>query len=131
MHIRVDLMKHECPCSIRKMNYYKTLLLPVQRVREKNLEKVFLNRGDGNVCTCDTELTEQTATIDHIKPKFKGGHSTRSNMGACCSKCNSKKGSQLVFDYFNESHPCYSKAKASKIKEWTDQHFVLLSLTPE
>jgi len=80
---------------------------------------------------CDTELTEQTATIDHIKPKFKGGHSTRSNMGACCSKCNSKKGSQLVFDYFNESHPCYSEAKASKIKEWTDQHFVLLSLIPE
>ena len=42
-----------------------------------------------------------------------------------------EKGSQLVFDYFNESHPCYSEAKASKIKEWTDQHFELLSLTPE
>ena len=41
------------------------------------------------------------------------------------------KGSQLVSDYFDESHPCYSEAKASKIKEWTDQHFVLLSLTPE
>ena len=80
---------------------------------------------------CDTELTEQTATIDHIKPKFKGGHSTRSNMGACCSSCNSKKGSRLVFDYFDESHPCYSEAKASKIKEWTDQHFVLLSFIPE
>ena len=80
---------------------------------------------------CDEELTEHTATIDHIKPKVKGGHSTRSNMGACCSKCNSKKGSQLVFDYFNESHPCYSEAKASKIKEWTDQHFILLSFIPE
>ena len=41
MHITVDLMKHECPCSIRKMNYYKTLLLPGQIGREKNLEKVF------------------------------------------------------------------------------------------
>ena len=51
MHITVDLMKHECPCSIRKMNYYKTLLLQVQRVRERSLEKVFLSRGDGNVCT--------------------------------------------------------------------------------
>ena len=60
----------------------------------------------------------------HIKPKVKGGHSTRSNMGACCSKCNSRKGSQLVFDYFNDTHPCYSEAKASKIKEWTDQHFI-------
>ena len=73
---------------------------------------------------CDEELTEHTATIDHIKPKVKGGHSTRSNMGACCSKCNSHKGSQLVFDYFNETNPCYSEAKASKIKEWIDQNFV-------
>jgi len=98
--------------------------------RKKFRESIFESWG-WKCMYCDTELTEQTATIDHIKPKFKGGHSTRSNMGACCGKCNSKKGSQLVFDYFDESHPCYSEAKASKIKEWTNQHFVLLSLIPE
>lgn len=91
--------------------------------RKKFRESIFESWG-WKCMYCDTELTEQTATIDHIKPKFKGGHSTRSNMGACCSKCNSRKGSQLVFDYFNENHPCYSEAKASKIKEWIDQHFV-------
>ena len=98
--------------------------------RKKFRESIFESWG-WKCMYCDEELTVHTATIDHIKPKVKGGHSTRSNMGACCSKCNSGKGSQLVFDYFNEAHPFYSEAKASKIKEWTDQHFVLLSLTPE
>ena len=58
--------------------------------RKKFRESIFESWG-WKCMYCDTELTEQTATIDHIKPKFKGGHSTRSNMGACCSKCNSKK----------------------------------------
>ena len=98
--------------------------------RKKFRESIFESRG-WKCMYCDIELTEQTATIDHIKPKFTGGHSTRSNMGACCSKCNSNKGSQLVSDYFDESHPCYSEEKASKIKRWTDQHFILWSLTPE
>ena len=50
--------------------------------RKKFRESIFESWG-WKCMYCDTELTEDTATIDHIKPTFKGGHSTRSNMGAC------------------------------------------------
>lgn len=78
---------------------------------------------------CDSYLSKDTATIDHIKPKFKGGKSTRNNMGACCTRCNANKGSRLVFDYYNETHPHYSEERASKIKQWIEQNTLALNLT--
>ena len=39
--------------------------------RKKFRESIFESWG-WKCMYCDTELTEQTATIDHIKPKFKG-----------------------------------------------------------
>lgn len=78
---------------------------------------------------CDAHLNKDTATIDHIKPKHKGGKSTRNNMGACCSSCNSNKGSRLVFEYYNQTHPCFTEEKASKIKQWMEENTISLSIT--
>ena len=33
---------------------------------------------------CGKSLTDNTATIDHIIPKSKGGHNVKSNMCCCC-----------------------------------------------
>ena len=46
-------------------------------------------------------------------------------------KCNSRKGSQLVFDYFNESHPCYSEAKASKNKRMDRSTFCIVDFNTD
>ena len=50
---------------------------------------------------CDKEVNKDTATIDHILPKFKGGHNVKSNMICSCSKCNRLKGSHLLEDWYN------------------------------
>lgn len=52
---------------------------------------VFLR--DGYTCVyCDAELTNKTATVDHVLPVSKGGKSTFENCVTACKKCNSEKG---------------------------------------
>ena len=130
MHIRVDLMKHELPMFHTENDLLQNLVVTSPKSARKKFRESIFESWEWRCMYCDEALTEITATIDHIKPKVKGGHSTRNNMGLCCSRCNSSKGSQLVFDYYNKSHPCYSEARASKIREWIDQHFVVWSLKP-
>ncbi len=42
---------------------------------------------------CDRLLTDDTRTIDHMDPLSKGGVHSASNLCACCSRCNTSKGS--------------------------------------
>ena len=51
---------------------------------------------DWGCAYCGKSLTDNTATIDHILPKSKGGHNVKSNMCCCCSSCNREKGSQQL-----------------------------------
>ena len=103
------------------------IVLSPKLARKKFRESIF-ESWDWKCMYCDKKLCKHTATVDHIKPKFKGGKSTRNNMGACCSQCNSNKGSRLVFDYYNETHPHFSKEKEAKIKEWIEQNTLLINL---
>ncbi len=53
-------------------------------------------KRDKYVCQyCHIELTDKSATVDHIIPRHKGGGSTWVNMVACCRECNLYKGSKL------------------------------------
>ncbi len=53
-------------------------------------------KRDKYVCQyCHIELTDKSATVDHIIPRHKGGASTWVNMVACCRDCNLYKGSKL------------------------------------
>ena len=96
------------------------IVLTPKLARRKFREHIF-EAWEWKCAYCNCQLTEHSATIDHIKSKHKGGHSTRNNMAAACVKCNSNKASRAVFDYYNESHPFYSKQRASKIKQWIEQ----------
>lgn len=49
----------------------------------------FLMRRDGSQCLyCSTELTEETATIEHIVPLSHGGKDNVYNMALACEPCN-------------------------------------------
>ena len=48
-------------------------------------------------CRCN-----RATTLDHIKPKSKGGSSLRSNLLPCCLECNHSKGSQPWLVWFQE-----------------------------
>lgn len=96
------------------------IVLSPKAARKRFRQSIF-DAWDWKCAYCNCQLTEHSATIDHIKSKHKGGQSTRNNMAAACVKCNSNKASRAVFDYYNESHPAYSKQRASKIKQWIEQ----------
>ena len=70
---------------------------------------------------CGKKLTSDTATIDHILPKHKGGHNIRSNMACCCSNCNRAKGSSLVENWYTETNMNYTKERFDKINQWLEQ----------
>ena len=70
---------------------------------------------------CDKELDDLTATIDHIIPKFKGGHNIKSNMCCCCSSCNKKKGSTYLEEWYTPEVDFYCKERFVKIKNWMEQ----------
>ena len=91
MHIRVDLMKHELPMFHTENDLLQNLVVTSPKSARKKFRESIFESWEWRCMYCDEALTEITATIDHIKPKVKGGHSTRNNMGLCCSKCNSSK----------------------------------------
>jgi 5-methylcytosine-specific restriction endonuclease McrA len=51
---------------------------------------VFLR--DGYTCQyCGDEVTDQTATLDHVHPISQGGKSTWDNLSTACKPCNYRK----------------------------------------
>ena len=77
---------------------------------------------------CDKELDTKSATIDHIVPKYKGGHNVKSNMVCSCSKCNRSKGSVLLEDWYNPSNSYYSEERLGKIKHWIEDNSAPIKL---
>jgi len=77
---------------------------------------------------CDKDLDVKSATIDHILPKFKGGHNVKSNMICSCSKCNRSKGSVLLEDWYNPSNSYYSEERLGKIKHWIEDNSAPIKL---
>jgi 5-methylcytosine-specific restriction endonuclease McrA len=50
---------------------------------------------DQNQCQYCTKFFESDSlTIDHVKPRSKGGKNTWTNLVAACKKCNQKKGNR-------------------------------------
>ena len=65
--------------------------LSPRNARRKFRQSIF-ESWEWKCAYCDKDLDEKSATIDHILPKFKGGHNVKSNMICSCSKCNRSKG---------------------------------------
>lgn len=70
---------------------------------------------------CDKQLNENTATIDHILPKHKGGQNIRTNMACCCSNCNRSKASSLLSSFYTPENQNFSEERLVKLKEWMEQ----------
>jgi 5-methylcytosine-specific restriction endonuclease McrA len=45
---------------------------------------------------CRCELTYTTATVDHLKPKSKGGRNKRENFRLACHECNEARGNRRL-----------------------------------
>ena len=94
--------------------------LSPKNARHKFRQCIF-EAWDWKCAYCDKELDNKTATIDHIVPKFKGGHNIKSNMCCCCSSCNREKGSTYLEEWYTPEVDSYCKERFVKIKNWMEQ----------
>ena len=63
-------------------------------------------------CRC-----HRATTLDHLKPKSRGGSSLRSNLIPACRDCNHSKGSQHWLVWFQQQH-FYNEVAKELIEEW-------------
>ena len=101
--------------------------LSPRNARRKFRQSIF-ESWEWKCAYCDKNLDEKSATIDHIVPKFKGGHNVKSNMICSCSKCNRSKGSVLLEDWYNTSNSHYSEERLGKIKHWIEDNSAPIKL---
>ena len=60
----------------------------------------YLYKKYGGMCQiCGNQFPQGKLTIEHIKPKSKGGDNDYFNLTLTCMKCNSRKGS--IFPYYD------------------------------
>jgi 5-methylcytosine-specific restriction endonuclease McrA len=83
-------------------------------------------RDDGECQYCGTEIQPGKETVDHVKPKCKGGKHEWTNIVLSCVCCNQKKGAKTVaeaglrlkkppieLDYFT-----YLKKMCGELEKW-------------
>lgn len=78
------------------MTYYGRFF-PTSRVRERQWARAFradaLLAQDSRCAYCKAPITIAEATADHVRPRSRGGQTTRANIKAACELCNTGKGS--------------------------------------
>ena len=101
--------------------------LSPQNARRKFRQSIF-ESWEWKCAYCGKDLDIDSATIDHILPKFKGGHNVKSNMLCSCSKCNRSKGSLLLEEWYNPSNLHYTEERLGKIKHWMENNSISIKV---
>ena len=68
----------------------------------------------GLCCYC---RSNRATSLDHVKPKSRGGSSLRSNLLPACQECNHSKGSENWLVWFERQH-FYNEVAKELIEEW-------------
>jgi hypothetical protein len=67
-------------------------------------------------CGCPP-IDIKSLTLDHVRPKSKGGEDITSNCVPACKKCNHSKASEDWMSWYRRQD-FYSVSGESKIKDW-------------
>lgn len=74
---------------------------------------------------CCAYCGRPAGTLDHVRPRSRGGHSTERNLVACCALCNREKGSALDWRTWFRGQDFWSEPKEQAILQWTGAACVL------
>ena len=114
------------------INCEQDLLVNLIELSPRNARKKFrqsiFESWEWKCAYCDKDLDIDSATIDHILPKFKGGHNVKSNMLCSCSKCNRSKGSSLLEEWYKPSNLYYTEERLGKINHWMEDNSVSIKV---
>ena len=68
--------------------------------RTSGFAKEFVNKNEGSVCLyCESKLSHDNATADHIVPISQGGNNCQVNLIVCCKDCNAERGNTEFKSY--------------------------------
>jgi hypothetical protein len=85
-----------------------------ERKRQKRIRDYVINRDGMLCCYCDTVLTSETVTMEHIVPDSKRGTFNTTNLTVSCGACNNKRGNKPFFEYCKKFN--FSQDKLDKYK---------------
>lgn len=77
------------------------------RRKSSGIKNELLKKKDLWCLYCDTLLTKDNITGDHIIPLSKGGNNSRANMVACCNKCNLERADTPFYTFLFKCKPHY------------------------
>ena len=129
LSINTPTMMIRVPTVIIATNFNK---MPVKHFRGKPSKDAIYTR-DGGVCQYSgKKIDRNSATIDHIVPRSKGGADTWTNLVLCSKDINSKKGNRMNSEVglkllkqpiAPQPVPVYALIKDAKHIDW--HHFLI------
>lgn len=90
----------------------------------KSLWRQSIKNAWNNCCAyCgNPPIDDKSLTLDHVKPKVKGGEDRTSNCVPACKKCNHSKGSEDWLTWYHRQ-TFYEIEKEQAIKEWLESGY--------
>jgi hypothetical protein len=82
------------PLIIQVLSYVKLRPFATQHV----VRRVVYARDNWTCQYCGKGVDRKTATLDHIKPRSRGGENSYSNLTTACGPCNRKKADKLPME---------------------------------
>jgi len=97
------------------------LMFGLQCLTKSSAKRQFrqaIRQSWGGLCCYCRE--RRATTLDHIKPRSRGGSNLRSNLVPACVECNHSKGSEVNWIAWYQRQEFYSKVAQEVIEEWID-----------
>ena len=102
-----------------RINDYLYNLEAMTRKEAKHLWRQSIKDAWLNRCAyCgNPPIDDASLTLDHVKPKAKGGEDKTSNCIPACKRCNHAKGSEDWVEWFNRQQ-FYTIEREYRIRNW-------------
>lgn len=98
-----------------------------KRLWRQSIKDAWLNR----CAYCNNPpIDDKSLTVDHVKPKAKGGEDRTSNCVPACTRCNHSKGSENWLEWFGRQE-FYSLQAENRIRYWIEHGAVIDLDDPE
>ena len=87
---------------------------------KRRWRKSIKDAWDNRCCFCgQPPISDRSLTIDHLRPRSKGGENISKNCLPACLKHNQSKGSEEWRDWFRRQ-PFYDISREARIMFWLD-----------
>ena len=119
--LAVKLNKNYKPCEIyrKKFKGLKNFVVVGLKYSGKNVKrrtsgyaKEFVTSHRNSICLyCESKLSHENATADHIVPISEGGNNSQVNLIVCCKDCNIERGNLEFRRYLLKKNYKYTNSK--------------------